>query len=66
MLLICVADGSINRSALANPGPGNYNANYKAGVHASPNWKVGTATRSDLADGWKKKTPAPGTYESRS
>jgi hypothetical protein len=25
-------DGSINKSALANPGPGNYNANYKAGI----------------------------------
>jgi hypothetical protein len=63
--LLCLADGSINKSALTNPGPGNYNANYKTGIQKSPDWKVGTSKRKDLSDGWAKKTPAPGTYESK-
>jgi hypothetical protein len=46
-----------------NPGPGNYNANYRAEVKKAPDWVMGTAKRSDMTNPNTKSFPGAGTYE---
>jgi hypothetical protein len=59
-------DTTVSKTVQQNPGPGNYNANYKKVARKAPDFVVGTGLRPELTDGWKMKTPAPGTYETRS
>ena len=58
-----LVDGSVNKTALSNPGPGAYgtpekNIRYKN----SPSWGLGQAKRSDLTDSQLKLVPGPGVY----
>jgi hypothetical protein len=61
-----IADGSINRNALANPGPGSYKPPADKSLHyqSSPSFGLGKAKRSDMAN--SAKVPGPGVYETPS
>jgi hypothetical protein len=65
-MVLFADDTTVSKTVQQNPGPGNYNANYKIGVKKAPDFIVGTGLRPELTDGWKAKTPAPGTYEFKS
>ena len=60
---MCTADGSINKNNRTYPGPGNYDANYRAEVKKEPNWVMGTAKRSDMINPNTRSFPGAGTYE---
>mmetsp|Transcript_14933 Transcript_14933/g.17783 ORF Transcript_14933/g.17783 Transcript_14933/m.17783 type:complete len:131 (-) Transcript_14933:1147-1539(-) len=54
-------DGTVSKSQRMNPGPGAYapaGERYKA----SPNWGIGTAKRSELANSQNKFVPGPNAY----
>lgn len=63
-----IADGSINKTAVSNPGPGSYAANpdknhrYKS----SPAYGVGTARRSEMENKAVRKYPGPNVYDTPS
>lgn len=64
--LINLVDGSINKTAVTNPGPGSYAQSEKIlRYKSSPSFGVGTAKRSEMANPQLKKVPGPGLYETK-